>query len=105
MDEHTPPQPEAGPPDSRVDRFDPPQRADYISRVVQHRCGDVLSEAEIKDRTGEDGGESAHVRAAGEAEMVPMEIVSRILEVVTAIDERIGQIEDHLLRSGAEGRA
>jgi hypothetical protein len=73
-------------PIDQLDEFDPAaERRAYVERVVRHRCGDVVGEAEL-----------AHVLSQPESATVPKEVAERIETVLELIVARLDAIEDRL---------
>jgi hypothetical protein len=79
-------------------------RADFVARVIRHRCGDVISEDEISVAL-RGTGESPDLNSSPPVMMVPKELAERLEDVLEAVVSRIEKIEAGMLRGKAEGSA
>jgi hypothetical protein len=76
------------------------ERTDYVRALVAARCPEIDG-LDLAQAFGEVAPESDAQRVL----MVPAEVAKGIFGALSAINDRISGIEDHILRTEAEGAA
>jgi hypothetical protein len=96
---------DAAPSPLRTPPVEGDERADYSRRLIAARCPE-LTEGETEPQSANWRFNDADATAsAAPVMMIPRELAERIEAALEAITDRMDRIEDHILRSEAEGRA
>jgi hypothetical protein len=86
---------------ARAATFDDKRRA-YVERVVRHRCGDILTGAEIGGTAADLPSKGDHdLSSAAPVMMIPRELAERVEAALEAITDRMDRIERWLHVEGA----